>query len=355
MLRFNRSDRHPPNYLSQREQLRALRLVLALGLVVLLINVVRSPRAVQMLGLFFGGKQQAQQEGDRPVAADRAQQRPSPAPAAAQRNRFPAHQADAVKGLADVKDNAPFRSDENEPWYQLLGILHNSDAETLAAGSVGELIAVQLLEQPDVYRGRLVDVRGTARQAIASDPLSARLDSQELLRMYFHPLTEFPAFALRTAITQRFLPDYHRVVVQQPGAAVPIVVFTLGVPDGFPTGAAISEPVAVSGGYFFKNWLYAAEDGIGVAPVVLAREIEWRPTPPPALPQPPPTSDIALALALALLFAVAATFWLVRRSRKLSRAASRGPAHDGSPPDLSSLDSRRFPPQHRAEWPAPAE
>lgn len=320
MLRYDRSEHQPRNYLSRAEQWRLLRLVIALGLILLLIQEVRGPRAARVLGIFFGGAQE-------PGQAQR-QDVPQP-PAVALRDRSPEGSASpaiggaaAVAGLAGIQDNAPFRKQEVEPWYALLGMLHRTEAQALRAGSAEDVMAVQLLEQPDAYRGRLVTIRGTARQATTPDPLSARPTAAGLARIVFFPELEVPSLAIRSGLTQAFLSDYHRIVVQQSGASVPIVVFTLGVPEGFPEGEALSEEITATG-YFFKNWLFSADGGLGVGPVVLAKRIDWMPVRPASeAPQAANRSDVVFALVASLLIAALVVAWLMRRSGGAARGRS---------------------------------
>ena len=50
------------------------------------------------------------------------------------------------------------------------------------------------------------------------------------------------------------------------GGRFPFVVYCLQLPEAFPRGDGLHEPVVVTG-LFFKNWSYAYDGGMGLAPV----------------------------------------------------------------------------------------
>src|SRR5687768_1027133 len=169
MLRYDRSTRHPPNYLSGRQQWQVLRLVIGLGLILMLMNQFRNPRAIEALGIFFG----AQPRSPQAAAGDHSSSVDDHDPATEGPRSASSQLPVRFEGLREVEDNTPFRREDTGPWFQLLGILHDASKSQLTSGAIPNLTAVQLLEQPEAYRGRLITLHGTARQSIPIDPLAS--------------------------------------------------------------------------------------------------------------------------------------------------------------------------------------
>ncbi|NIP86075.1 MAG: hypothetical protein GTO03_11110, partial [Planctomycetales bacterium] len=66
--------------------------------------------------------------------------------------------------LADVKDHSPF-IEGPRAWFNLLEVLQNNSSQLIHQSSTGDVTFVQLFEQPEVYRGQLVTIRGTVKRA----------------------------------------------------------------------------------------------------------------------------------------------------------------------------------------------
>jgi hypothetical protein len=151
------------------------------------------------------------------------------------------------------------------------------------------------------------------------------------------PELGFAALSTRAILRTAMLSGYHRVGIQQPGASVPIVVFTLELPESFPKGEPIREQVAVTG-YFFKNWLFASGDGLSVAPIVLAKRIGWHRRPSRVREDVAVNSrDVLLVIALASVFGILTTWWLWTRVRTAGKKPSRGALTGSTAPDFSSI------------------
>jgi hypothetical protein len=247
-----RSPNHPRprNYLSHREQWRLLLLVMSLALVVIMIRQVRRPESVAWLGRVFSDGQASQQ----PAGGD-AVPTPPPAMPAGPTVRITADGAsDAashyfpgvdVTPLATIRDNTYFRSDEKDAWFNLLSVLQKTPTAELQAASMGDVGYAQLIDQPYVYRGRLVTVRGTVRQVTVQHP----------------------------AKNQIGLESYYRLVIRPAdGGLWPMFAYVLELPAGMRPGEDPSLDVAITG-FYFKNLSYQWRDGLGIAPVVLAREV----------------------------------------------------------------------------------
>lgn len=152
--------------------------------------------------------------------------------------------------LSAIKDNTFFRAEENPAWFGILEQLQHAPLDALQRDSLGEVTYAQLVKQPDVYRGKPVSIQGTVMR-------------EELL--------DAPANDLG-------IENYHRLVIRPAGGGVwPMVVYSLELPDQFPRGDKIRADVRVTG-IFFKNWSYSWQEGLGLAPVILAKTVGWQPT-----------------------------------------------------------------------------
>jgi hypothetical protein len=150
--------------------------------------------------------------------------------------------------LSDVRDNTYFRPEENAAWFAAFDWLKGNPAE-LAGDSLGDVSYAQFIDQPEVYRGQVVSVRGT-------------IEREELL--------DAPTNGIG-------IEQYHRLMLRPAGGGVwPIIVYSLELPSGLPRGENPNTEATVTG-VFFKNWSYSWQGGLGLAPVVLARTVDWRP------------------------------------------------------------------------------
>jgi hypothetical protein len=103
----------------------------------------------------------------------------------------------------------------------------------------------QLADQPNVYRGKLVTVRGIARKITQEKPAENDLGIEA----------------------------YYSVVIQPAdGANWPIVVYCLELPEKVAPGDDSSLDVVVNG-LFFKKLSYRWRDGLGIAPVIVANRL----------------------------------------------------------------------------------
>ncbi|MCH2115149.1 MAG: hypothetical protein MK171_09615 [Pirellulales bacterium] len=155
--------------------------------------------------------------------------------------------ADRVPGLSRVKDKTYFRPAEQEAWLNLLARLQKAQAEGLVEALAAEVTYAQLLKQPDVYRGHRVTIRGTVLR-------------EEIQRLGENSLG---------------IEVYHRIWIRPRGGGnSPFVVYCLRLPQEFPRGDGLRSPVTVTG-YFFKNWSFSWEQGLALAPTVLASSFSW--------------------------------------------------------------------------------
>lgn len=291
------------NYLSRGEQRRLLLMVLMLGLVIYLMHQAAQPQNWHWL---WRGEvpvdQPAIGEADTPAPGqpiDTRWQPPGdpprerglgefhapldPDPLPPNERHFPGLRAEL---LETVRDDTIFRGAEHEAWFHLWQLLSEHSPSQLREASTGRASFAQLFQQTELYRGELVTVRGTMRRAIWK-----------------------PA-----ARNQVGIEGYYQTWLQPDDSpTTPLVVYCLALPESFPRGEDIRAEVAVTG-FVFKRWAYEAQDAIRIAPVLLARTVDW--SPPVVRREPPPN----LAGLIALVLAAAAgsgllLYLIVRRDR----------------------------------------
>jgi hypothetical protein len=152
----------------------------------------------------------------------------------------------AEDSLESIKDNAYFRNAENDAWFRFLALLQETPQDRIDTARSTRVEYVQLADQPDVYRGKLVTVSGWVRQVTNQTPAPNDLG----IRSYF------------------------RVVVQpSDNAGWPIFVYCLELPAKLQQGELPAGTVSATG-LFFKNLSYQWQNGLGIAPVIVAKRIE---------------------------------------------------------------------------------
>ena len=163
-----------------------------------------------------------------------------------------------VLALRAVRDDTVWRAAEQDAWFRLLERLQTSDPAELRAESIGDVGYAALFRQASFYRGKLVTVRGTACLAyhVAAPP-------------NIHGIQGYYVFWLRP----------------RGGPNLPLVVYALGTPPGFPPirdkdrdgqTTRLDEKLEFTG-FFFKRWAYRAKDGLNTAPLMAANVPRWFP------------------------------------------------------------------------------
>lgn len=207
--------------------------------------------------------------------------------------------------LQQVQDDTVFRPAERDIWFHLVAQLQEMPNDQLGLRAPEDTLYLQLFKQPSDYRGRLVRIRGVARLGYRIDAPKNYLGVEGYNVLVIHP---------------------------EGGPDSPIIVYSLGLPKGFPElkhrdkdggTTKLLEDVVVTG-YFFKRWAYPAAAGMYTAPLIIARSPEWKPRPPLAEAMgrkewtPLRIAGIiggaALGAGLVLLFIV----WRIRRDTKES-------------------------------------
>jgi hypothetical protein len=312
VIQFRNRSR-PRNYLARREQVRLFLLVGLLMAVVGIAFEARNPEHYRWIWDWGRGATSVGEEVDtrvRPTDSEPDDTFIFPRPGESfdeptQAISGPLTEAD----LASVCDDEPFRAGEKGAWFKLLAQLQETDSATLSEQSTGPVTFIQLYRQPREYRGELITTSGTLRR---SEQIAAPKNDLGI-ELYY-----------RTWLSPKDNPTN------------PIVVYTLTVPDGFPEGMTIEEPVEFDG-YFFKRWPYPATDSVRSAPVVLAKSLRWVAAPPTETAPPmSPTTIVVIAAAVAIGVALLA-WWQTKHKRNdepvaglFAEPASGEAAHDGA-------------------------
>ena len=120
------------------------------------------------------------------------------------------------------------------------------------------------------------------------------------------------------------LAEYHQLVLAPIGGGDwPVMVYVRELPEGFPRGNGLTVDLTAVGLYF-KNWSYPYDGGMGLAPVIVADTIDWRPATAPVAP-PLSTKGIWVGGAAALMAAIGFTSFVMRRTRRPAVGAAETP------------------------------
>jgi hypothetical protein len=138
------------------------------------------------------------------------------------------------------------RPAESAAWQLIEGRLNSVDPAELRQQSLGTIGYTQLFQQPEVYRGKVITVRGTVKYA------------------------------------SRARERYALWIMPHEGPTSPIVVYATELPPDFPQIerlpggqlTRLNEAVTIHG-IVLKRGSYHAQDGPRSAPVVLAKMPEW--------------------------------------------------------------------------------
>lgn len=109
---------------------------------------------------------------------------------------------------------------------------------------------VDMFQYPEVYHGHLVTLQGHVRHMVSYPGDDTLFDGRMLHELWL------------------FTDDSQHN---------PAVIVTPNLPADFPTTAEVIDRVSVTG-CFFKRYVYGSQDTDRIAPLLLAKSIEWRPT-----------------------------------------------------------------------------
>ncbi len=202
VLRFGSTAPSTKAGLSGRERLRLWMLVIALGVVVAAMRHLRQPETVENLDRLLIGQSQLSvektvEEADDRVLLESTGPRTSETPANAnslersdsatfgESREFLSDQSSS--DLSGVRDNTYFRPEERNAWFDLFARLQTMDPSQLAEATVGEVTYAQLLQQPDVYRGQIVTLRGKVLREEVQQPAENILGIASYHRLWLRP------------------------------------------------------------------------------------------------------------------------------------------------------------------------
>ena len=154
--------------------------------------------------------------------------------------------------LEVVKDNTiGVRRDEAEVFYWLLDHARRVPAASLQRAADREVQYINLMTEPDRYRGEPVTIEG------------------DLFRLY-----EFEAGRNKYGVTK----VYEGWVFTGDSSHHPYRIVCTSLPNGIEPGENLRKPVRITG-YFFKREGYHSNGGVHIAPTLLARRININPMP----------------------------------------------------------------------------
>ena len=163
-----------------------------------------------------------------------------------QRVYYPGVDKDA---LEKVFDNSYWVSSDLPAWKNLIEILRDVPQSELNKYSFGHVPFVQLKSTPKTFRGVLINVRGNARQCIPIKQTNKDVDIEYI---------------------------YQIAVSPDSSPSEPIIINSISIPPGFPTGEDIEPQRIACTGFFVKRWAYPAQNDVMTAPLILAKGISWQ-------------------------------------------------------------------------------
>jgi hypothetical protein len=208
--------------------------------------------------------------------------------------------------MEQIQDDTPWRAAEKWAWFRLFEKLSGEDGERSEDPSAGRVGYLSLFRQPEVYRGRLVTVRGTARLAYRVQAPPNALGIKQYYVFWLRP---------------------------SGGPNTPLVIYALETPAGFPAlpdkdleaeTSELDEDIECTG-YFFKRWAYRAHDGLNTTPLVITHQPRWLSSSQQSDGgELPSASQIAVGVLAMFVVAMSITLWVYRATRG-SRRWSRVP------------------------------
>jgi hypothetical protein len=192
--------------------------------------------------------------------------------------------------LGAVQDDSRFVPKETAAFFHLLRLLKETDEAVIKKSPAERVSYLQLWEQSAEYRGRLVTMRGEVRGVQPK---------------------RFPA-------NNDGLEQYYEVWLKHDSknnATNPIAVYCLELPQGFPAGPSMAEPVEVTGFYYRRWWYQDSENKSRRAPLILTKTLDWAPAP-PVVDEPLNLPLLVALIVSAAVVAVTLASWLFFRAAR---------------------------------------
>lgn len=236
------------------DKLRLMLLIVGLAVTCCLMTAVRKPANWRVLFGHDPANATAPQNAPVSSALKPTLEPPSPTSTLSERKASDL----PIDLLKEVRDDT-FQLMEIRSWNAVWNRIASTPADELKRNSWGNVAYAQLMHQPEIYRGRIVSVQGTARRARKIVSPTGNLNFPDYWELWIDPTW---------------------------GPAAPIVVCCAELPSDFPTGDTIRCPIRCEG-YFYKRWAYKAQDGVRTAPVLLAKTLHTSMPKPVATPPAP--------------------------------------------------------------------
>ena len=163
-----------------------------------------------------------------------------------QRVYYPGVDQDALK---NVIDNSYWVSSDYPAWKNLIEILRDVPQSELNKYSFGHVPFVQLKSTPKTFRGVLINVRGNARQCVPIKQTNKDLGIENIYQIALSP---------------------------DSSPSEPIIINSISIPPGFPTGEDIEPQRIECTGFFLKRWVYPAQEDVMAAPLIMAKGFSWQ-------------------------------------------------------------------------------
>jgi hypothetical protein len=243
-------------------------------------------------------------------------------------------------GLLDAVSDRT-RLTEREAFYQMLAAVRRMPAQEIVAAGRQELRVLRKhLRQMADDR----DLRGKQRVEILRALARAERDTSDVVPLFNDPASQRGKLVMLRGEAMRAIevrvddPDiverlgidhYYEVEIFTPDSqSYPIVCCVAELPPGMPLGERIREPVSLAG-FFLKSWAYGAaprdsESNAEIsasrrqsAPLVIARTLDWTPSPGASGPE----ASIVVAIVGALVATLLALWFVARGERRANLLA----------------------------------
>lgn len=180
-----------------------------------------------------------------------------------------------IRWLSRIRDNTlAIRHDESQAFYRILAHIRDLSRTVLEAAARTDVQYLNLMQEPDQYRGQLIQIRGDLKR-----------------------LNRF------TANDNRYEVDtlYEGWIFTADSGSHPFRVLATNLSPELSPGLDLDIPVTVEG-YFFKKEGYDSPGGLQLAPVILAKQIDkYRPNSSP----PADLGMLPYMIAIGVVFAIA--------------------------------------------------
>lgn len=246
----------PAPYLSKKDQRRLLGMVLTLSFVVFAVIWAAQPST--WYWLVPPDNETAQNEdvapegygGDAPLLGSESSSpvASSPFSNSSESNSISLGSAAVPQDwLNDVADSEMgIRVAEQDAYYRVLAHAQRADEDFLAKEARSDVLHVNLIRDADRYRGLPIAIRGTARRI---ESIGVNENNYGVKTLYEIWMTT---------------PD---------SGNDPWRIVATSIDERLPQGSDVSVPVKVTG-FFFKQYSYASQGGLHVAPLLLAATVE---------------------------------------------------------------------------------